>query len=132
MKKEKFTIKYFFALFDGVWSVPLAFVAFWLVGLILTAVFDFAAGTYDIGFVQPLFLAAGIVIGASNISVAGMYFTFRGLFRFFYGYTDRSGLIINESKNLWKDLSPSFRFGIAFTVFFSFFWGVILVYLALV
>jgi hypothetical protein len=135
-------IKYYLQLVDGIWSVPLAIAGFWLIGSLFTAVFGLAAGTYDIGFWQPLFLAAGIVIGATNIAVWGMYFTFRGLYRYLYGQKiqerDEKGVLtgkeirINYSKKDWLKLPISHRYLVAFGVFTYFVSAIIIVYLQFV
>lgn len=118
-------------LVDGIWSVPLAFSAFWLIGVLLTSL-DAATGVYDISFIQPLLLAVAIVIGASNAAIGGLYFSFRGLYRFIYGNKDREGNFINYSKIKWTKLEPWQQFVIALLVYFSYFSAVILVYLKLV
>lgn len=128
MKRIKFILSHI----DGIWSVPLAFFIFWIAGLFISAIFGYGTGTYDPGFIQPLFLASAVVIGATNVTVWGLYFTFRGLYRYFYGQRDDSGNLINYSKIDWKFLSKWQRFVIAFAVFFCFFFAIILVFLKLV
>jgi uncharacterized protein YqhQ len=122
-------IKYFLQKFDGVWSVPLTIAGFWLLGTILVSVFGFAAGTYDIGFFQPLFLAAGIVIGATNFGVIGVYFTLRGIHRFLYGYKHQEGYTVNHAKKYWKQLPITWQFGLSFFVLFYFITAIIFVYI---
>jgi hypothetical protein len=114
MKKIKFLLEKY----DGVWSVPLAFFAFWFIGVVLQF-FSITAGSYDLAFIQPLFLATSVVIGAVNIAIAGLFFNFRGLYRYLYGYKNENGAVINESKNDFKNLQPWQRFFIAlFPLFF--------------
>jgi hypothetical protein len=125
-------IKYYLQHIDGIWSIPLAFSIFWVVGIILSSVFGYGTGTYDPGFIQPLFLAGAVVIGATNFAVAGLWFSFRGLYRYLYGQKDENGKRINYSKQNWVDLKAWQRFAIAFLVFFSFFFAVLLVFLKLV
>lgn len=122
---------YWLQLADGVWSVPLSFLAFWFLGVTLSAL-NMATGVYDISFIQPLLLAAAIVIGATNIAIGGLWFTFRGLYRFLYGQRQNSGELVNFSKIKWKNLTSWQQFAISLLVFFSFFWAVIIVYLKLV
>lgn len=117
---------------DGIWSVPLAFAAFYFVGLLLTWLFGYGTGTYDPGIIQPLFIAAAVVIGATNISIGGMYFTFRGLYRYIFGQRDESGAWKNYSKEDWLKLSVCARYIVAFVVFFFFFASILLVFLRLV
>lgn len=132
MKKLKFWLQHI----DGIWSVPFAFFIFWFVGLSLTALFGYGTGTYDPGFIQPLFLASAVVIGATNVSVWGLFFTFRGLYRYFYGEkkTKSNGekYIANYSKSDWLKLSVWQRYLVAFGVFFFFLSAILLVFLKLV
>lgn len=131
MKKLKFYLQHI----DGVWSVPLAFAAFWFAGIFLQFIGGYGAGTYDIGFIQPLFLAAAVVIGATNVAVMGLYFTFRGLYKYLYGEKkdfEDGKKIINYSKIDWTKILPWQRYVIAFSVFFYFVFAVIIVYLNLV
>jgi len=124
-------LKIFLQLYDGVWSVPLAFLSFWFLGVSLASL-GMATGVYDISFIQPLLLAAAIVIGASNIAIGGLFFTFRGLYRFLYGQRNPDGEFVNFSKIKWKSLLPWHQFIVSLSVFFFFFWAVIIVYLKLV
>lgn len=125
-------LKYFLQHIDGIWSVPLAFFIFWFVGLAITSLFGYGTGTYDPGFIQPLFLASTVVIGATNVTVWGMYFTFRGLYRYLYGEKDAAGTLRNYSKENWIKLTPWQRFIVAYSVFFCFFFAILLVFLKLV
>ena len=117
---------------DGIWSVPLAFLAFWFIGVVLQLIFGKTVGTYDESFIQPLFLSAAIVIGATNVAIAGMWFTFRGLFKYIYGYKDEQGVFINPSKEDFKKLGPWQKISISLLVFLCFFSAVIVVYRMLV
>jgi hypothetical protein len=126
-------IKYYLQLIDGVWSVPLAFGAFWFIGVGMQTLFGYETGFYDVAFIQPLFLAAAVVIGATNIAVGGIYFTFRGLYRFLYGEKNKqTGEIVNYSKYNWKSLTSWQRFLITLFVFFYYVTATIVVYLKLV
>lgn len=132
LKKLKFLVQ----LLDGVWSVPLGFIIFWISGLLLSAVFGYGTGTYDPGFIQPLFLAATIVIGATNIALLGLYFSFRGLYRYLYGQkkTGANGqsYLMNYSKKDWLELKVTHRFLIAFLVFFFYVTATIIIYCQLI
>lgn len=127
MKKLKFYLQHL----DGVWSFPLAISIFWLFGLLLNSFGGYGVGTYDPGFIQPLFLAVGVVIGATNFAVWGLYFTFKGIYRYLYGQK-KEGVRINYSKKDWTKITVWQRYVIAFGVFFFFFSAIILVYLKLV
>jgi hypothetical protein len=129
MKKK---IKHFLEQYDGIWSFPAAVFAFWFVGMLLPGLFGFATGVYDMAFIQPLFLALAVVVFAVNASVVGLYFTFRGIFRFFYGYRLQNGFIKNHSKELWKQLPIVWQYGYAFLLFAFMAVLVIVVYLHLI
>lgn len=126
-------IWYYIQLVDGLWSVPLMFVLFWIAGILLQFIFGYGTGVYDVSFWQPLFLAGGIVIGATNFAVGGLYFTFRGLYRYIYGQkrADGNGLI-NYSKKDWTKLTEPQRYAVAFIVFLYYVSAIIIVYLKLV
>lgn len=99
-------------------------------------------GTYDPGFIQPLFLAVLIVAGATNAALWLVNFNFRGVYRYIYGEKkrkkDRDGnetgelQRINYSKIDWTSLRVWQRYLIALGVFFYYVSAVILVYLHLV
>lgn len=128
LKKAKFFLQHV----DGIWSVPMVFLLFWFGGVALQFFGGFGVGTYDPGFIQPLFLAIAVVIGATNAAVGGLYFTFRGLYRYLYGQRDDNGKLKNYAKENWLKLTPWQRFAISFGAFFYYVSAVILVYLHLV
>lgn len=125
-------IKYYLQLIDGVWSLPLLFTFFWFTGVFLQAIFGYTTGFYDTSIIQPLFLAVGIVVGATNFAVWGMYFTFRGLYRYLYGEKNEDGSIVNYSKLNWLKLTSWQRYTVAFCVFFYYVTAIIIVYLKMV
>ncbi|HYC27614.1 MAG TPA: hypothetical protein VEB42_02345 [Chitinophagaceae bacterium] len=122
----------FLQLFDAIWSLPLMLTAFWLVGIFSTAVFGMAAGTYDIGFFQPLFLAMGIVIGAANAGLGFLYFFARGLFKWFYGRKDEEGELYLPAVKDWQGLKPQYKFALFFFVLFAIMAMIIFVYVQFV
>lgn len=128
LKKLKYTLQQF----DGLWSVPFSFFLFWFVGVILTTIFGYGTGSYDMAFIQPLFLAGAVVIGATNFAVMGMYFTIRGLYRYLYGEKKSDGSIVNYSKRNWLSLTVWQRFLLTFFVLFYFSTAVIFVYSLLI
>ena len=113
-------LKYFLHKWDGIWSAPLAFLAFCIVGYILTAVFGFTAGTYDVGFVQPLLLAIVITVGATNAGILGIRFTTYTIFKWWYGKKQISGDVKNISKEDWRSITPIQRYIIALVLFIYF------------
>lgn len=135
MSKIKTLLKkalYYIQLVDGVWSVPLMFILFWLVGITLQLLFGFGTGIYDPSFIQPLFLAGAIVIGATNFAVGGLFFTFRGMYRYIYGQKHENGNMINYSKRDWTKLTEWQRYLVVFAVFLYYVSATIFVYLKLV
>lgn len=123
-KSFKFKIQ----LYDGLWSVPVAFTLFWFCGILLQMI-NYRTPTYDSSFIQPLFLSAALTIGFTNFTILGLYFTFRGIFRYLYGYRSKTtGEIKNYSKIDWKNITAWQRFKITFLLFFSYLAVQILVY----
>lgn len=133
MKKKNFIsrLKFLLQHYDGLWSVPLAFFGFYFVGLVLSWFFGYGTGTYDPAFVQPLFLAAVVVIGATNAGVLGLYFTLRGFHRYLYG-RKKGEDVLNQSKADWKDLTAVQRLLISLASLAFFIAATIGVYLKLV
>ncbi|HPB85306.1 MAG TPA: hypothetical protein PLR63_05925 [Paludibacteraceae bacterium] len=124
-------IKFLLQLIDGLWSVPLGFFIFFGSGLFLSSVFGMAVGQYDMAFIQPLFLAGTIVVGATNVAVLGLYFTFRTIFYYLYGRVENK-VIINISKSDFETLKPIQKICISLFLFLFFVVSVIVVYLNLV
>jgi|GEM_PF-2096607 len=131
MKNFISRLKFLIQHYDGLWSVPLAFFGFYFVGLVLSWFFGYGTGTYDPAFVQPLFLSAVIVIGATNVAVLGLYFTLRGFHRYLYG-RKKDGDVFNQSKADWKDLTPLQRFFVSLGSLAFFIAATITIYLKLV
>jgi len=124
-------IKFLLQLIDGLWSVPLGFFIFFGSGLFLSSVFGMAVGQYDMAFIQPLFLAGTIVVGATNIAVLGLYFTFRTIFYYLYGRVENK-VIINISKSDFETLKPIQKICVSLFLFLFFVLTTITVYLNLV
>ena len=123
---------YFLQKWDAFWSVPFSFLLFYLVGLFLGWAFGYGAGSYDVAFIQPLFLASAIVIGATNAGIAGVFFTLRGIHNYVYGRKDVDGRIHNYSQKDWRQMPSSTRFITALMVLAYFISTIIIVYLKLV
>ena len=127
MKKIKYLLQHI----DGIWSVPVGFFVFFFIGLLLSSVFGMAVGGYDMAFIQPLALAGTIVIGATNMAIGGLYFTFRGIYKYLYGYKENNE-ILNYSKLDFQLLTPIQRICITFISLYFFLLSIIIVYLNLV
>jgi hypothetical protein len=142
LKKTWKKLKFYVQHADGVWSVPLLFYIFWLLGELLQYLGGRGVGTYDPGFFQPLILASAVVTGAINVAIFLIWINFRGLYRYLFGQkVDEKGedgkktgrrIFVNYSKIDWLKLTVWQRFLIAFGVFLLFASAVIIVYLHLV
>ena len=128
MKKLKFFLQHV----HSIWSVPLMFFVYYLVGILLVSLFGYGTGSYDPAFIQPLFLAGAVVLGIANFALLILFFTFKGLYRYLYGTKNAKEDVVNKSKDDWQTLSVWQRFILAFSVFFLFFVAVALVYLKMV
>jgi len=116
-------MKKFLKKFDGLWALPLAFALFVLAGYLLQSVGGFGTGSYDIAFIQPLFLATAIVIGATNAVVWGLWFTFRDFHKQIYSKTGRTE---------FSKLNDKFKTIVSLSVFFLLLFMIIFVYKKLV
>lgn len=119
MKNHLKKLSFLLQLFDAIWSLPLAFTAFWLVGLLITAMFGLATGTYDMGFIQPLFLAIAVCIGAGNAALGFVFFFARGLFKWFYGKKNADGDLHIPAVDDWQKLTPVHKFLVFALVLFT-------------
>lgn len=86
---------------DFVWSVPLAFVGFFVYGIIQENIFG--DPMFSTEWFHRAMLACLIMMLFNGIILGGMYFTFRGIYKYFY--SDKS-TIRNEFKtaSLWLKL----------------------------
>jgi hypothetical protein len=128
MKKLKFWLHHL----DGLWSVPLAFLMFWLVGELFTHLFGFGTAVYDAAFFQPLFLSIAIVIGATNAAIWALFFNFKTLYRYFIGDKNKDGSRVNFSKIDWTRIAPLHRLLISGFMFCFYVIMVVIVFLKLV
>jgi hypothetical protein len=76
------SIKYRLQLFDGLWSIPLAFLAFIYFGYISTVYFG--DPLISIEYLQQVLMAGLILVFANFVAFLGGYFNFRGLQKYFY------------------------------------------------
>lgn len=76
------SIKYRLQLFDGLWSVPLAFLAFMYGGYL--SVTYFGDPLISIEYLQQVLMAAMILVFANFVVFLGINFNFRALQRDFY------------------------------------------------
>ncbi len=99
-------IKYWLQLWNGVWSVPLAFLLFILFGIFLQTCYDGGVGFYDPSFWQAALLSAGEFFFFNLVSYLTLYFCFRKLWRYFKGTKDVRGVVENKSKEDFENLNP--------------------------
>jgi hypothetical protein len=76
------SIKYRLQLFDGLWSIPLAFVAFTAFGYISSVYFG--DPLISIEYLQQVLMAALILVFANFVVFLGINFNFRQLQKDFY------------------------------------------------
>lgn len=82
MKDLLKSIKYKLQLFDGLWSIPLAFVAFTAFGYISSVYFG--DPIISIEYLQQVLMAALILVFANFVVFLGINFNFRQLQKDFY------------------------------------------------
>ena len=112
--------------YDFLWSVGASFGFFWFVGYFLNNVLGLSIGTYDLGFIQPVFLAISVSITIVAAALFGLRFNFKNFYDWIY--TKESWGAFQQFKNLtaWQ------QFVTVFIVFFSFVILIAKIYLTLV
>jgi len=125
-------LKYYFQMVDGIWSVPLLFFLFWITGVFLQTVFGYTVATYDLSFIQPLFLAIAVTLGATNGTIFILRFNFKGIYNWFYGYKDKQGVYQRPAVESWKEVLPWQKFSIFLFVSSFYVVAIIAVYKMLV
>lgn len=80
----------FLQMFDGVWSIPLAFFLFLIAGTYSAEYFG--DGLISTEYVQQVILAALIMVFANFVVFLGINLNFRGLQRYFYSRDAKTGL----------------------------------------
>jgi hypothetical protein len=98
-------------LWDGIWSILVGALIFFVVGSLIQVVFtnpadpQGAPGFYDPSFIQAAAYASFIQVCVNTAVLLGMYFNFRGVWRYLYGNKDREGHSVeNQSKSDFKTL----------------------------
>ena len=94
------SIKYRLQLFDGLWSVPLAFVAFMYGGYL--SVTYFGDPLISIQYLQQVLMAAMILILANFVVFLGINFNFRNLQKDFY--SKELKYYANMELNSWQKI----------------------------
>ncbi len=118
-------LKFFLQLWDGIWSVPIALSLFLIIGVIIQAFYTDGLDTgggpgfYDPSFIQAAFYVSAMMVFSNFMVWLGIYFNFRGIFRYFIGKKNEEGVVVNQSKEDFKKLQPWQRIGILFFLYFS-------------
>jgi hypothetical protein len=96
-------IKHWLLLWDGVWSIPLALLMFVLSGTIIQWFFadplfpENSPGFYDPSFIQAAFFASAMQVFLNFTAWLGLYFNFRGMWKYFVGKLTETGETENKS-----------------------------------
>lgn len=107
LKKAKFHLQ----LWDGIWSVPLAFVLFIAFGQLLQWYFtnpndpQGAPGFYDPSFLQAAFYASAMQVFVNMVVWGGIHFNFRRIKHYHSGQVVE-GTVVNKSKDDFEELLP--------------------------
>ena len=86
-------ILYYLQKYDGVWSIPVAFLAFFLAGKYSYEYFGDALISTE--YLQHVFLASLILIFANFVVFLGINFNFRSLQRYFYSEEIKRDVVNN-------------------------------------
>lgn len=117
----------FLEVWDWIWSIPLFIGLYWGFGRFFSYM-EMSVGTFDLSFVQPLFLAVVVVIGASTASIYVLRFHFKTLYRYFYSKRRDTGLSSVEDL---KTLLPWQRILLSLVVYGLYFLAVVQVFLTI-
>jgi hypothetical protein len=85
-------------LFDGLWTIPIAFFLFLLAGSYSAEYFG--DGLISTEYIQQVFLAALILVFANFVVFLGGFFNFRGLQNYFYSKAAKEEL--GYSSSAWQ------------------------------
>lgn len=97
-------------MYDGIWSIPLAFLGFFLAGKYSYEYFGDALISTE--YIQVVFMAALILIFANFVVFLGINFNFRYLQRYFYSIELRNHL--KSKVSVWR------RIKLYLFIYFSF------------
>lgn len=99
-------LKHFFTVWEGLWSIPLTFLVFLGFGLAGQLIFGRGFGFYDPSFFQAALMSVAIFVLFNFFTWFGLWFNFRGAFRYFIGKKQTDGSIYNKSKEDAQNLTP--------------------------
>jgi hypothetical protein len=103
-------------MYDGVWSIPLAFLGFFLAGRYGYEYFGDALISTE--YIQIVFMAALILIFANFVVFLGINFNFRSLQRYFYSTEIKDH--IKFELNVWQRIKLYLFVYFSFLVLFLF------------
>ena len=112
MKQFLRKTRFFLQLWQGFWAAPLAMLLFIAVGYLLQNIFtnpddpQGGPGFYDPSFLQKVFYVTAIQVFMDFCIWIGIYFNFRGVWRFYVGKKQQDGTVRNESKEEFEKLLP--------------------------
>jgi ABC-type uncharacterized transport system permease subunit len=109
-------VLYYLQKYDGVWSIPLAFLGFFMAGRYGYEYFGDALISTE--YIQVVFMAALILIFANFVVFLGINFNFRSLQRYFYS-TEIKEQIKNEL-TVWQRIKLYLFVYFCFLVLFLF------------
>ncbi|MBK9109840.1 MAG: hypothetical protein IPM92_16070 [Saprospiraceae bacterium] len=78
-------LKYFLLFWNGFWSIPLSFLAFFGLGILGQYLFGEGVGFYDPSFWQAALLATGEFLFFNSIAFFTLRFCFRHLWKYYKG-----------------------------------------------
>jgi hypothetical protein len=116
MKNVIKKLTYSLQLYDGVWSVPVAFLAFFLAGKYGYEYFGDALISTE--YIQVVFMAALILIFANFVVFLGINFNFRSLQRYFYSTEIKDH--IKSELSVWQRIKLYLFVYFSFLVLFLF------------
>lgn len=102
--------------YDGIWSIPLAFLGFFLAGKFGYEYFGDALISTE--YIQITFMAALILIFANFVVFLGINFNFRGLQNYFYSIELRDH--IKSRVSVWRRIKLYLFIYFSFLVLFLF------------
>ena len=118
---------HFLERYDWLWSLPLSVFAYWFFPILFGGWLGMSIGSFDLSFIQPLFLAVTVVIGASTASIYVLRYHFKDIYRFIYSSkTDDEDL---SSVASFRNLQPWQKFLVTGSLYFGYFAAVVIVYL---
>lgn len=93
-------IKYWLQLWDGVWSIPLSFLLFVLMGIVGETILGEGFAFYDPSILQAGLLASALIILFNMVAWLGIWFNFRGIFHYYLIYSKNDFKKLREWQRL--------------------------------